>query len=292
MAITGVFLDAIAHSTHVHLIDFGELLPFHLPTILEMLAARPGGPPRLRVTGLDTTSFVCPGRKDFKSLRAVAETGRRLRGMAMRLGVPFEFEHIDMNENQLHLLYQVKRRWSETLVVCCHLELMYFPDDSVMQHGPRDCVLRWIHDLQPACFTFVELEMDSNARPFLARFQDTIDYHLTAFSAHDAIVGVADKRLVSIFEDLYFGRSIVNIIACEGAERALRCEKLDQWRGRLMRLGFSPRHLPAAVTEAMHTMLKKFPLGFGLILEEGVVSLAWRGKVQLTAQSWVPNPRM
>ncbi|CAI5999125.1 unnamed protein product [Closterium sp. NIES-64] len=208
MAITGMFLHAVSSASHVHLIDFGELLPFHLPTIMELFAARPGGPPHLRVTGLDTTTFVCPGRKDFKSLRAVAEVGRRLRGMAMRLGVPFEFEYIDIDENQLHLLYQVKRRWSETLVVCAHLELMNFPDDSVVDHGPRDCILRWIHDLKPALFTFVEMDLDSNARPFLSRFQHILDHHLSVFCSHDALIGAADKCLLSIFEELYFGRTI------------------------------------------------------------------------------------
>ncbi|CAI5514207.1 unnamed protein product [Closterium sp. Naga37s-1] len=211
MAITGMFLDAVSSASHVHLIDFGELLPFHLPTIMELLAARPGGPPHLRVTGLDTTTFVCPGRKDFKNLRAVAEVGRRLRGLAMRLGVPFEFEYIDINENQLHLLYQVKRRWSETLVVCAHLELMNFPDDSVVDHGPRDCILRWIHDLKPALVTIVEMDLDSNARPFLSRFQHVLDHHFSVFSSHDALIGAADKRLLSIFEDLYFGRAAVDL---------------------------------------------------------------------------------
>ncbi|CAI5490566.1 unnamed protein product, partial [Closterium sp. Naga37s-1] len=156
--------------------------------------SRPGGPPHLRVTGLDTTTFVCPGRKDFKS-RAVAEVGRRLKGTAMRLGLPFEFEYIDIDENQLHLLYQVKRRWSETLVVCAHLELMNFPDDSVVDHGPRDCILRWIHDLKPALFTFVEMDLDSNARPFLSRFQHVLDHHFSVFCSHDALIGAADKRL-------------------------------------------------------------------------------------------------
>ncbi|CAI6004159.1 unnamed protein product [Closterium sp. NIES-64] len=240
MAITGMFLHAVSSASHVHLIDFGELLPFHLPTIMELFAARPGGPPHLRVTGLDTTTFVCPGRKDFKSLRAVAEVGRRLRGMAMRLGVPFEFEYIDIDENQLHLLYQVKRRWSETLVVCAHLELMNFPDDSVVDHGPRDCILRWIHDLKPALFTFVEMDLDSNARPFLSRFQHILDHHLSVFCSHDALIGAADKRLLSIFEELYFGRTIVNIVSCEGVERVHRPETLDQWRGRMLRLGRTP----------------------------------------------------
>ncbi|CAI7913320.1 unnamed protein product, partial [Closterium sp. NIES-53] len=289
MAITGMFLHAVSSASHVHLIDFGELLPFHLPTIMELLASRPGGPPHLRVTGLDTTTFVCPGRKDFKSLRAVAEVGRRLRGTAMRLGLPFEFEYIDIDENQLHLLYQVKRRWSETLVVCAHLELMNFPDDSVVDHGPRDCILRWIHDLKPALFTFVEMDLDSNARPFLSRFQHVLDHHFSVFCSHDALIGAADKRLLSIFEELYFGRAMVNIVSCEGVERVHRPETLDQWRGRMLRLGFAPKQIPGAVTEAMHSMLKRFPLGFGLLLEDGAIRLAWKGTTTVLALGWVLN---
>ncbi|CAI5489484.1 unnamed protein product, partial [Closterium sp. Naga37s-1] len=123
----------------------------------------------------------------------------------------------------------VKRQWHETLVVVCALELLLLPDSP---NGPRHCVLRWIHDMHPALFAFCDVDLDTNHSAFLPRFQDIVDHHLATFQFHDVFLGNADKRLLSVFEEIYFARSIINGIACEGDERVVRSERAGQWRKR------------------------------------------------------------
>ncbi|CAI5974889.1 unnamed protein product [Closterium sp. NIES-64] len=229
ISVAGLVAEAVSGSTHVHIVDFGCFQPIHLPVLMDLLASRPGGPPSLRLTGMDTASFICAGRKDFKRLRAMEDVGRRLRGVARHLGVPFEFESVNVDEDNLQLLYQVKRQWHETLVVVCALELLLLPDSP---NGPRHCVLRWIHDMHPTLFTFCDVDLDTNHSAFLPRFQDIVDHHLATFQFHDVFLGNADKRLLSVFEEIYFARSIINGIACEGDERVVRSERAGQWRKR------------------------------------------------------------
>ncbi|CAI5958771.1 unnamed protein product [Closterium sp. NIES-65] len=234
ISVAGLVAEAVSGSTHVHIVDFGCFQPIHLPVLMDLLASRPGGPPSLRLTGMDTASFICAGRKDFKRLRAMEDVGRRLRGVARHLGVPFEFESVNVDEDNLQLLYQVKRQWHETLVVVCALELLLLPDSP---NGPRHCVLRWIHDMHPTLFTFCDVDLDTNHSAFLPRFQDIVDHHLATFQFHDVFLGNADKRLLSVFEEIYFARSIINGIACEGDERVVRSERAGQWRKRLLLMG-------------------------------------------------------
>ncbi|KAL9688015.1 hypothetical protein QQ045_032427 [Rhodiola kirilowii] len=72
----------------VHIIDFVIHYGFQWPTFLQRISSRPGGPPKVRITGID---FPQPG---FRPAEGVEETGRRIAGYAERFGVPFEFNAI------------------------------------------------------------------------------------------------------------------------------------------------------------------------------------------------------
>ncbi|KAL6501265.1 hypothetical protein OROHE_024912 [Orobanche hederae] len=72
----------------LHIIDFGVLYGFQWPCLILALSERPGGSPKIRITGID---FPRPG---FRPAERVVETGRRLAKFCERLGVPFEYNAI------------------------------------------------------------------------------------------------------------------------------------------------------------------------------------------------------
>ncbi|CAI7759847.1 unnamed protein product, partial [Closterium sp. NIES-53] len=277
ISVAGLIAEAVSGSTHVHIVDFGCFQPIHLPVLMDLLASRPGGPPSLRLTGMDTASFICAGRKDFKRLRAMEDVGRRLRGVARHLGVPFEFESVNVEEDNLQLLYQR-----------LPLHPPQLPSPSPSLPTPPRSPSQWIHDMHPTLFTFCDVDMDTNHSAFLPRFQDIVDHHLATFQFHDVFLGNADKRLLSVFEEIYFARSIINGIACEGDERVVRSERAGQWRKRLLMMGFAPCTIPTPVIDSVHNLLKRFPLGLGLQIEDGMVSLMWRGSRSLFTSAWIP----
>lgn len=54
VAANSAILEALVGESHVHIIDFGIGHALQWPALLQALAARPGGPPHVRLTGIET----------------------------------------------------------------------------------------------------------------------------------------------------------------------------------------------------------------------------------------------
>ena len=73
LASSSAILEAFVGESHVHVIDFGMGFGIQWQAFIQALAARAGGPPHLRITGVD----ICSPNK-FKRAHCLVETGRRL----------------------------------------------------------------------------------------------------------------------------------------------------------------------------------------------------------------------
>lgn len=71
--------EAFEREDRVHIIDLDIMQGLQWPGLFHILASRPGGPPRVRLTGLGS------------SMDALEATGKRLSDFADTLGLPFEF---------------------------------------------------------------------------------------------------------------------------------------------------------------------------------------------------------
>ena len=71
--------EAFEREERVHIIDLDIMQGLQWPGLFHILASRPGGPPRVRLTGLGA------------SMEALEATGKRLSDFADTLGLPFEF---------------------------------------------------------------------------------------------------------------------------------------------------------------------------------------------------------
>eukprot|EP00897_Mesotaenium_endlicherianum_P003963 jgi/Mesen1/3595/ME000020S03122 len=86
VAANSAILEAVAGRDSVHIIDFGIACGLQWPALIQALAARPGGPPRVRLTGIDTRT----GRQ-----RYCDKTKERLMYVADMWQVPMEFCFIE-----------------------------------------------------------------------------------------------------------------------------------------------------------------------------------------------------
>lgn len=100
--------DALRGKASIHIIDIGATLALYMPSLLRQLASAGGVAPHVRVTVVDTSGFASRGLEQWRSLRAIAETSMRLRGLAQQLGVRLDLETVDIGQENLHLLYQVR----------------------------------------------------------------------------------------------------------------------------------------------------------------------------------------
>lgn len=136
--------------------------------------------------------------------------------------------------------------------------------------------LQWIADLRPLAFGILDIDLDSTSPIFLKRFESCLDHHLAAFELDDAVTGPNEKRTVQIYEELIYGRTIANIVSCEGKERVVRPESLPQWQARLQQAGFQMKDLSPSAVSFAQGMLGALPRGFGLLVGQGTAVLTWQ----------------
>lgn len=143
--------EAFHGEDRVHVVDLDILQGYQWPAFLQALAARPGGPPTLRLTGVGHPPA------------AVRETGRHLASLAASLRVPFEFHAAAADRLERLRPAALHRRVGEALAVNAVNRLHRVPSS----HLPP--LLSMIRDQAPKIITLVEQEAAHNGPYFLGR---------------------------------------------------------------------------------------------------------------------------
>ncbi|VFQ80384.1 unnamed protein product [Cuscuta campestris] len=238
----------------------------------------PGGPPRLRMTGID---FPQPG---FRPAERVQETGRRLADYAKRFNVPFEFNAIAQKWETLKL-EDLNVNKGELLAVNCLYRHTYLLDETVVSGSPRDAVFRLIHKLDPSVFITATINGSYNAPFFITRFREVLFHYSSLFDMLEATTprGIRERMLL---EKVFFGREAMNVIACEGAERIVRPETYKQTRVRNMRLGFRQLPLNEKIVTMSREHMKAYHKNFVIDDDGEWLFLGWKGRIIYAISSW------
>ncbi|KAL3684217.1 hypothetical protein R1sor_002239 [Riccia sorocarpa] len=272
--------DAVKGDAAVHIVDFGILYGVQWPCLIQGLAKRAGGPPRLRITGID---FPQPG---FKSTERIEETGRRLAEKARALGVEFEYQAIAGKWEQIQPS-QLNLRKEEVLIVNSVFRLRHLLDETVMASSPRKLFLSRIHSLNPKLFVTGVVNAGYNTPFFLPRVREAVSHYSAFFDAiHSAVPPIPELRLM--VEKQVLGREILNIIACEGVERLERAETFSQWQSRIMNAGFKQQPLDPATFDKVRDILKPFHKDFGVVAHGSWMLTGWKDRVIHALTAWKP----
>nr|GME01016.1 scarecrow-like protein 14 [Ipomoea batatas] len=267
-------------ATSVHVIDFGILYGFQWPCFIQRLSSRKGGPPRLRITGIDLPQ---PG---FRPAERVEETGKRLANYAERFNVPFEFNAIAKKWETIKI-EDIKINKDEVLVVNCLFRLRNLLDETVVVNSPRDIVLKLIRELNPHVFIQGIVNGAYNSPFFITRFREALFHFSSLFDMLDTNVprNIHERILI---EKTIFGQEAKNVIACETAERVERPETYKQWHVRNMRAGFLPLPLNKEIMKMSRDRAKVYNKDF-VIDEDGEWLLqGWKGRIVYALSSWRP----
>ena len=81
-------------------------------------------------------------------------------------------------------------------------------------------------------------------------------------------------------------RDIVNIIACEGAERVEQRELLGQWRSRFAMAGFTLFPLSPRVSGTMNQLLQNYSDKYRVEEREGALYLGWKNRDLVASSAW------
>ncbi|KAJ3680989.1 hypothetical protein LUZ60_015478 [Juncus effusus] len=259
--------EAFEREERVHIIDLDIMQGLQWPGLFHILASRPGGPPRVRLTGLGS------------SMDALEATGKRLSDFADTLGLPFEFCPIAEKVGNLDLDRLGVHRREAVAVHWLH--------HSLYDVTGSDTNTLWLlQRLQPKVVTMVEQDL-SQAGAFLARFVEAIHYYSALFDSLGASYG-EDSPERHVVEQQLLAREIRNVLAVGGPSRTGEV-KFGNWREKLSQSGFRGVSLAGNAAAQATLLLGMFPCdGYTLVEENGTLKLGWKDLCLLTASAWRP----
>ncbi|CAL5424436.1 unnamed protein product [Camellia sinensis] len=281
-----MILDLAMNSTKkkLHIIDFGILYGFQWPILIQYLSALPGGTPELRITGIELPQ---PG---FRPAELVEETGRRLAKYCERFNVRFQYHGIAQKWETIKI-EDLSIQSDEVLAVNSLFRFRILPDETVDVDSPRDAVLKLIRKMNPDIFTHSVLNGSHNAPFFVPRFREALFYYSSIFDMFDITMsreGQEGQERINLEREFY-GREVMNIIACEGAERVERPETYKHWQVHNMRAGFKMLPLNQELLKKFRGKLKTGGYHTDFVIEEdGQWMLqGWKGRIFCASSCWL-----
>ncbi|KAL8509028.1 hypothetical protein ACS0TY_016280 [Phlomoides rotata] len=268
-------------ATRLHVIDFGILYGFQYVTLIEHLAGRVGGPPKLRITGID---FPQPG---FRPAERIEETGRRLAHYAETFKVPFEYHSIAQKWETIKV-EDLKIEKDEFLVVNCLYRCKNLLDETVVAESARSMVLSLIRKIKPDIFIHGIVNGAYSAPFFVTRFREVLFHFSAMFDMLETNVP-RDKPERMLIEREIFGREALNVIACEGWERVERPETYKQWQVRDMKAGFMQIPFERVVMDrAMDKVRTLYHKDFVIDEDNQWLLMGWKGRIIYAISCWKP----
>ncbi|KAG5545757.1 hypothetical protein RHGRI_018045 [Rhododendron griersonianum] len=278
MSANGAIAEAMKKENWVHIVDFQIGQGSQWVTLIQAFAARPGGPPHIRITAIDdSTSAYARGGE-------ISIVGKRLSRLAESFKVPFEFNGCSISGSEVRT-ENLRIQPGEALAVNFAFALHHMPDESVSTQNDRDRLLRQVKSLSPKVVTLVEQESNTNTAPFFPRFLEALDYYSAMFESIDVTLHREHKERINV-EQHCLARDVVNVIACEGRERVERHELLGKWKSRFKMAGFSPYPLSSLVNATIKTLLENYSHKYRLEERDGALYLGWRSRDLVASCAW------
>ncbi|KAK4779776.1 hypothetical protein SAY87_015882 [Trapa incisa] len=266
----------------LHIIDFGILYGFQWPAVIHWLSKREGGPPKLRITGIELP------QRGFRPRERVEETGRRLARYCKRFNVPFEYNPIAQKWETIQIA-DLKIRPGEVVAVNCLFRFRHLFDETVLMNSPRNQVLNLVRKIKPSLFLHSVVNGNFNALFFVTRFREALFHYSTMFDAFDAKLS-RESHLRLTYENNFYGRESMNIIACEGTERVERPETYKQWQIRNTRVGFKQLPLDPVILKKLKSKLSgEYHEDFVIDVDGNWMLQGWKGRILFASSCWVPE---
>jgi hypothetical protein len=267
----------------IHIVDYGIHYGFQWPCFLKRIAGREGGPPEVRITGIDLPQ---PG---FRPTERIYETGRRLGNYAREFGVPFKYHAIAASKMESVCKEDLNTDPDEVLIVNCLCQFKNLMDDSVVIESPRDVVLDNIRKMRPHTFVHAIVNGSFSAPFFVTRFREALFYYSALFDVLDTTTP-RDSEQRMLIEQNIFGRAALNVIACEGTDRVERPEMYKQWQVRNQRAGLKQLPLNQEIIQIIQSKVKDcYHKDFVIDIEHHWLLQGWKGRILYASSAWVAN---
>ena len=217
-------LAAIGDADAACILDVGLGMGSQWDPLLRALAARPGGPPRLHLIGLD---LPAPGPNPAAALESV---GARLTRVAADCGVPFRFTALPGRVEDVDLPQATP---GERLTINAVLALHHTGVDD------RDATLQRLAATGADALVLCEPEADHDAPGFLPRLDAALHHYGLLFRVLERCLP-PESEARAVIEGQFFGRELHNVVVGEGPARVERHAPTSDWSRRLRLAGLRP----------------------------------------------------
>ncbi|KAJ1255879.1 hypothetical protein BS78_K139800 [Paspalum vaginatum] len=296
-------LEAMEAEKVVHVVDLGGADAARWLELLHLLAARPEGPPHLRLTAV------------HEHRDALAHTAAALTKEAERLDVPFQFCPVVARLDALDV-ESLRVKTGEALAVTSSLQLhclLAHPDDEAAAAEPKeeergrrrrrrgspdssgllspptsraDAFLGALWGLSPKVVVVTEQEASHNAPALTDRFVEALNYYAALFDCLEVAAARGSVERARV-ERWLLGEEIKNIVACDGPDRRERHERLDRWARRMEAAGFAAVPLSYyALLQARRAAQGLGCDGFKVREEKGSFFLCWQDRAIFSVSAW------
>ncbi|KAL2989345.1 hypothetical protein AAZX31_11G134600 [Glycine max] len=277
-----MIVKAAAKAEIIHIIDYGILYGFQWPILIKFLSNREGGPPKLRITGIE---FPQSG---FRPTERIEETGHRLANYCKRYNVPFEYHAIASRNWETIKLEALKIERNELVAVNCHMRFEHLLDESTIEvNSPRNAFLHLIRKINLDIFTQIIINGSYDAPFFATRFREALFHYSAIYDMFDTVITSENEWRMTIESEL-LGREVMNVIACEGSERVQRPETYKQWQVRNTRAGFKQLPLNEELMAKFRSKLKEYHRDFVLDENNNWMLQGWKGRIFNASTCWFP----
>lgn len=274
-------LKVIKNAPKVHIIDLGICFGFQWPTLIQSLATRQGGPPKLRITGVDFP------QRGFRPAKQLEEVGKRLEEYARSFNVSFEYQGI-ASEWELICIEDLNIKEDEVCIVNSTNKFSQVQDEACNLNSPRNQVLNLIRRIKPQLY----IQGIYNARfssYFTVRFRQVLLQYSMEFDMRDSLIP-RDNKHRQLTEKQVIAPIIINLIACEGSDWLERPETYKNWQLRNVRAGFEQLPLDLDIVNECKTKLRNGYDKRFFIEEDGKWMLqGWKGKIRHAFSTWKPK---
>lgn len=277
-----MILNMASNAATLHIIDFGIQYGFQWPVLIQLLSRRPGGPPKLHITGIELPQ---PG---FRPAEYMEATGRRLRSYCERFNVPFEYNAIVTQKWETITVDDLKIDSNEVVAVNCCIRFRNLLDETVVANNPRDAVLKLVRKINPNIFVQAVVNGSYSASFFGTRFREALFHYSALFDIFDTTIPRDDPQRLN-FEREFYGREVMNVVACEGVERVERPETYKKWQVRTTEAGFKLLPLDRKLLQKLnHRVRSEYHKDFVFDDDGQWLVVGWKGRILYATSAWVP----
>ncbi|KAL8480017.1 hypothetical protein ACS0TY_026306 [Phlomoides rotata] len=273
-------VEAMEGEKMVHVIDLNAGEPSQWRALIQDLSARPEGPPHLRITGIHQEKEV------------LDHMGHVLSEEAEKLDLGFQFNPVVSKLENLDFdKLRVKTGEAVAISSILHLHTLLASDDDFNLTSQKashnlDYFLSALWGLSPKVIVVTEQDSDHNGKELMERVSESLYFYAALFDCLESTLPRGSIERLRI-EKMLLGEEIKNIIACEGAERKERHEKLEKWCQRFDLAGFVNVPLSYYALLQAKRVLQTYKCdGYKIKEENGGVVICWHDRPLFSTSAW------